>query len=78
MEPVINPWLFYLIEVVDGLKLVFGGLGCAIGLVVIITGQIDSDCTWDENIKKKCRKKEKDWTYCTSCWVFCLRVNPFI
>lgn len=59
MEPVINPWLFYLIELVDGLKLIFGGLGGAIGLVVILSGQIDSDCTYDENIKKKCRKKKK-------------------
>ena len=59
MEPVINPWLFYLIEVVDSLKLVFGGLGFAIGLVLIISGQCDSDCTYDENVKKKCRKNKK-------------------
>lgn len=59
MEPVINPWLFYLIELVDGLKLAFGGLGFAIGLVLIISGQFDSDCTCDENVKKKFRKKKK-------------------
>lgn len=59
MEPVINPWLFYLIEVVDSLKLVFGGLGFAIGLVLILSGQVDSDCTYDESVKKKCRKKKK-------------------
>lgn len=59
MEPVINPWLFYLLELVDELKLVFGGLGGAIGLVVIIIGQIDSDCTYDENVKKKCQKRKK-------------------
>ena len=52
MEPVINPWLFYLIELADGLKLVFGGLGFAIGLVLILSGPIDSDCTYDENVKK--------------------------
>lgn len=59
MEPVINPWVFYLIELADGLKLVFGGLGFAIGLVLIISGQFDSDCAYDENAKKKCRKKKK-------------------
>lgn len=59
MEPVINPWLFYLIELVDGSKLVFGGLGFAIGLVLILSGQVDSDCTYDENVKKKCQKKKK-------------------
>ena len=59
MEPVINPWLFYLIEVVDSLKLVFGGLGFAIGLVLIISGQFDSGCTYDESVKKKCQKKKK-------------------
>lgn len=59
MEPVINPWMFYLIELVDGLKLIFGGLGGAIGLVVIIIGQIDSDCTYDENVKKECKKRKK-------------------
>lgn len=59
MEPVINPWLFYLIELADGLKLVFGGFGFAIGLVLILSGQVDSDCTYDENVKKKCRKKKK-------------------
>lgn len=59
MEPVINPWLFYLFELVDGLKLVFGGLGCAIGPVVIIIGQINSDCTYDENEKKKCQKQKR-------------------
>lgn len=59
MEPVINPWLFYLIELADGLKLVFGGLGFAIGLVLIISGQFDGDCTYDESVKKKCQKKKK-------------------
>lgn len=59
MEPVISPWLFYLIELADGLKLVFGGLGFAIGLVLIISGQFDSDCTYDENVKKKGQKKKK-------------------
>lgn len=59
MEPVINPWLFYLIDLVDGLKLLLGGLGSAIGLVVILSGQVDSDCTYDEDIKKKCQKKKK-------------------
>lgn len=78
MEPVINPWLFYLIELADGLKLVFGGLGFAIGLVLILSGPIDSDCTYDENVKKKCQKRKKDWAYRASCWVFYLRVNPFI
>lgn len=59
MEPVINPFVFYLIDLVDGLKLVFGGLGFAIGLVLILSGQVDSDCTYDEDIKKKCQKKKK-------------------
>ena len=59
MEPVINPWLFYLIELVNGLKLVFGGLGFAIGIVLILSGQFDGDCAYDENVKKKCRKKKK-------------------
>lgn len=59
MEPVINPFVFYLIDLVDGLKLVFGGLGFAIGLALILSGQIDSDCAYDEDIKKKCQKKEK-------------------
>lgn len=59
MEPVINPWLFYLIELADGLKLVFGGLGFAIGVVIILMGQIESDCTYEENVKKKCRKNKK-------------------
>lgn len=59
MEPVINPWLFYLIELADSLKLAFGCLGFAIGLVLILSGQIDSDCAHDENEKKKCRKKKK-------------------
>lgn len=59
MEPVINPWLFYLIELADGLKLVFGGLGFAIGIVLILSGQFDGDCAYDENVKKRCRKKKK-------------------
>lgn len=59
MEPVIKPFVFYLIDLVDGLKLVFGGIGFAIGLVLILSGQIDSDCTYDEDIKKKCQKKKK-------------------
>jgi hypothetical protein len=59
MEPVISPWLFYLIELADGLKLVFGGLGFAIGIVLILSGQFDGDCAYDENVKKKCRKKKK-------------------
>lgn len=59
MEPVINPWLFYLIELADGLKLAFGVLGFAIGLVLIISGRFDSDCTYDENVKKKCWKRKK-------------------
>lgn len=59
MEPVISPWLFYLIELADGLKLVFGGLGFAIGIVLILSGHFDGECTYDENVKKKCRKKKK-------------------
>lgn len=59
MEPVINPWLFYLIELADGLKLVFGVLGFLIGLFLILSGQIDSDCTYDENVKKSVRKGKR-------------------
>lgn len=59
MEPVINPWLFYLIELADSLKLAFGVLGFAIGIVLILSGQFDGECTYDENVKKKCQKKKK-------------------
>ena len=58
MEPVINPLLFYLIEVADGLKISFGVLGVVIGLGFILAGQIGSD-TYAEDEKKKCQNQKR-------------------
>lgn len=59
MEPVISPWLFYLIELADGLKLVFGCLGFAIGIVLILSGHFDGECTYDENVRKSVEKRKR-------------------
>lgn len=59
MEPVINPWLFYLIEVAGGLKLAFGALGSVVGLILIVSGAFNNDFAYSENEKKKCQKKKK-------------------
>ena len=59
MEPVINPWVFYLIELADGLKLVFGGLGFAIGLVLIISGQFDMIVLMMKMQRKSVEKRKR-------------------
>lgn len=59
MEPVINPWLFYFIEVADSLKFAFGALGVVIGLVFIAAWLIEGYCAYGENEKKKCQKHKK-------------------
>lgn len=59
MEPVINPWLFYLIDCASGLKwgiLVFGG---SVGLILLGIGAVTMSETNTSKEEKAAQKKIK-------------------
>lgn len=60
MEPIINPWVFYLIDVVDSLKSVLWSVGgiffCTLIFYFINYMSCDDGCRGDEKKKEKCVK----------------------
>lgn len=60
LEPIINPWVFYLIDVVDSLKSVLWCVGgiffCTLIVYFIGYMSFDDDCRGDEKKKGKCVK----------------------
>ena len=60
MTPIINPWLFYLVDCIDGLKmlciLVVTVLVFAIGIITIIINDLWSDQEEEEKSAKRTRK----------------------
>jgi accessory gene regulator protein AgrB len=60
MEPFVNPWLFYLINLSHGLKVLFITAGGIAGIIAIFTGGniLDDDNTPMEiaKFKKTCKK----------------------
>lgn len=60
MEPIINPWVFYLIDVVDSIKSVLWCIGgiffCTLIVYFIGYMSCDDGCRGDEKKKEKCVK----------------------
>lgn len=60
MKPIINPWLFYIVDLLDGLKmlciLVVTVLVFAIGIITIIINDLWSDQEEEEKSAKRTRK----------------------
>ena len=57
MTPVISPWVFYIISIVDGLKMtVTLGIACAIVVIVTVGAFAFYEFQCEEEVTDKCKK----------------------
>lgn len=59
MKPIINPWLFYLVDSIDGVKIVCILVVIALTFAIVLLTAIIHDLGWDEKEELKSAKRTR-------------------
>lgn len=59
MKPIINPWLFYLVDFLEGLQIVFIFVVIALAFAILILTDTISDLGWDEKEEMKSYRRTR-------------------
>lgn len=55
MEPIVSPWLIYLVERLDGLQAVFGIIAVLIGFVFVVLSAVLTIAALENDMEKECK-----------------------
>lgn len=59
MKPIINPWLFYLVDCLEGLQIVFILVVIALAFAILMLTATISDLGWDEKEEMKSARRTR-------------------
>ena len=76
MKPIINPWMFYLVDCLEGLQIVFIIVVIALAFAILLLTATISDLGWDEKEEMKSARRTRKIVIFFS--IFILIVIPFI
>ena len=76
MKPIINPWLFYLVDCLEGLQILFILVVIALAFAILLLTAMISDLGWDEKEELKSARRTRKIVILFS--ILLLIVIPFI
>ena len=59
MKPIINPWLFYLVDCLEGLQIVFILVVIALAFAILVLTATISDLGWNEKEEMKSARRTR-------------------